>query len=107
MVHLLRPTSDAVFYIATRMPATDAEWGELQAKTLVLAETANLLMLPERTRGRAQWQKDAQRLLDAGRAAVVAARKRDVAGLEALNDQLYASCTTCHEHFRPGYARRP
>ena len=27
--------------------------------------------------------------------------------LEALNDELYQSCVTCHEHFRPGYGKRP
>lgn len=107
MVQLLRPTSDAVFYITTRTPATDAEWFELQAKTLTLAESANLLMMPARARGRDQWMQDAQLLLDAGRAAFEAARARDVAKLEALNDQLYRSCVACHEHFRPGYGRRP
>jgi hypothetical protein len=107
MVQLLRPTSDAVFYITTRTPATDAEWLELQAKTLTLAESANLLMMPARARGRDQWMQDAGLLLDAGRAAFEAVRAKDVARLEALNDQLYRSCVACHEHFRPGYGRRP
>ncbi|MCC7179842.1 MAG: hypothetical protein IT177_15795 [Acidobacteria bacterium] len=107
MVQILRPTSDAVFYIATRTPATEAEWRDLQARTLTLAESANLLMMPERARGRDQWMKDARRLLDAGRAAFEAARAKDVARLEALNDQLYESCVACHTHFRPGYGRRP
>ena len=107
MVQLLRPTSDAVFYITTRTPATDAEWLDLQAKTLTLAESANLLMMPARARGRDQWMQDARLLLEAGRAAFEAARARDVAALEALNDPLYRSCVACHEHFRPGYGRRP
>ena len=34
-------------------------------------------------------------------------RAKDVAALEALNDELYQSCVTCHEHFRPGYGKRP
>lgn len=107
MVQILRPTSDAVFYIATRTLATEAEWRDLQARTLTLAESANLLMMPGRARGRDQWMKDARRLLDAGRAAFEAARAKDVARLEALNDQLYESCVACHTHFRPGYGRRP
>jgi hypothetical protein len=45
MVKMIYPTSDAIFYIETRTPKTDAEWGELQAKTLTLAESANLLMM--------------------------------------------------------------
>ena len=44
MVHLIYPTSDAVFYIDTRTPTTEAEWGALEAKTLMLAESANLLL---------------------------------------------------------------
>jgi hypothetical protein len=107
MVQLIYPTSDAVFYISTRTPKTDQEWLELQGKTLTLAESANLLMLPSRARGREQWLKDAKLMLDVGAAAFKAAKAKDVAALEALSDQLYESCTTCHQHFRPNYGKRP
>ena len=50
MVKMIYPTSDAVFYIKTRTPKTDEDWGALQAKTLTLAEAANLLMMPGRAR---------------------------------------------------------
>jgi hypothetical protein len=106
MVHLIRPTSDAVFYIASRTPATAEEWATLPAQTLTLAEAGQLLMLPSRARGRTQWLADSRLMLDAGRKAFAAAKARDVAALEALNDELYQSCVTCHEHFRPGYGRR-
>ena len=107
MVHLIRPTSDAVFYITSRTPTTEAEWGVLQAQTLTLAESGHLLMLPSRARGRAQWLDDARLMLEAGRKAFAAAKAKDVAALEALNDEMYQSCVTCHEHFRPGYGKRP
>jgi hypothetical protein len=107
MVHLIYPTSDAVFYITSRTPKTDAEWADLQAKTLMLAESANLLMMPSRARGREQWIKDSQLMLDAGTAAFRAAKAKDTAALESLSDQLMESCTTCHAHFRPGYGRKP
>ena len=51
--------------------------------------------------------QDAKLMLDAGRAAYRAARAKDVAALEALNEQLYESCTSCHQHYRPNYGRRP
>ena len=105
MVHIIYPTSDAVFYISTRTPNTDAEWTELQRQTLMLAESANLLMMPSRARARDQWMRDSKLLLDAGMAAFKAAKAKDVAALEAVSDQLYESCTTCHQHFRPGYGR--
>jgi hypothetical protein len=107
MVKIIYPTSDAVFYITTRQPKTEAEWGELQGKTLALAESANLLMMPGRARDQDRWMLDAKLMLDAGRAAYRAARSKDLAALEALSDQLYESCTSCHQHYRPNYGRRP
>jgi cytochrome c556 len=43
----------------------------------------------------------------AGAAAFEAAKKKDVAGIVAVSDKLYESCTTCHMHYRPNYGRRP
>lgn len=106
MVDVLYPASDAVFYISTRTPATDAEWTELQGKTLMLAESANLLMMPARARDNDRWMTDAKLLLDAGTAAFAAAKKKDVNALVELNDSLYQSCVVCHTHYRPNYGRR-
>jgi hypothetical protein len=106
MVHLIYPTSDAIFYILTRTPTTTAEWGVLEGQALMLAESANLLMMPSRARGREQWIADAQLLLDVGEAALEAAQNRDVDALDQLNDPLYRSCVTCHQHFRSGYGVR-
>jgi hypothetical protein len=105
MVHLIYPTSDAVFYITSRTPKTEAEWVELQAKTLTLAESANLLMMPGRARDQGRWMKDATLMLDAGWAAFKAAKAKDAAALEALSDQLYESCVTCHKNYRPDYGK--
>ncbi len=107
MVHLIRSPSDAVFYITSRTPASEAEWVALQAQTLTLAEAGTLLLLPAHARGRSQWVADARLMLEAGRKAFVAAKAKDVKALEDLNDELYQSCVTCHEHFRPGYGKRP
>src|SRR5438046_10060605 len=76
MDHLIYPTSDAVFYISGRAPKNDVEWNELQAKTLMLAEAANLLMMPSRARDREGWLKDAKLLQDAGTAAFRAAKAK-------------------------------
>jgi lipocalin-like protein len=107
MVKIIYPASDAIFYITTRTPTNDAEWGELQGKALAVAESANLLMMPGRARDQDRWMADAKLMLDAGRAAYRAARAKDVAALEAVNDDLYTSCTSCHQHYRPNYGRRP
>jgi hypothetical protein len=105
MSKIIYPTSDAVFYIETRAPKTDAEWDELQGKTLMLAESANLLMMPGRARDQDRWMADSKLMLDAGTDAFRAARRHDVAGLVAVNEALYESCVTCHRHYRPNYGR--
>jgi hypothetical protein len=106
MAKIIYPTSDAIFYISTREPKTDAEWNELQGKALALAESANLLMMPGRARDQDRWMKDAQLMLDAGDLAFKAAKRKDVDGLVAVNDALYTSCVTCHQHYRRNYGRR-
>ena len=106
MIRVIYPTSDAVFYIDTRTPTSDAEWGELQSKTLMLAESANLLMMPGRARDNDRWMTDAKLMFDAGQAAFRAARAKNLQALQDLNDQLYQSCVQCHQHYRPNYGNR-
>ena len=107
MVKIIYPTSDALFYIETRTPTTDAEWTVLEGQALMLAESANLLMMPGRARDQKQWMDDAKLMLDAGAAAVKAAKTKNVDAIAALSDQLLESCTTCHKHYRPGYGQKP
>ena len=107
MVKVIYPASDAIFYITTRQPTTESEWVELQGKALMVAESANLLMMPGRARDEDRWMQDAKLMLDAGTTAYRAARRKDLAALEAVSDQLYQSCTSCHQHYRPNYGRRP
>jgi hypothetical protein len=107
MVKIIYPTSDALFYIESRTPKTDAEWTVLEGQALMLAESANLLMMPGRARDQKQWMDDAKLMLDAGAAAVKAAKAKNVEAISALSDQLVASCTTCHKHYRTGYGQRP
>jgi hypothetical protein len=105
MIDVIYPASDAIFYISTRTPANDSDWTALQGKALMVAESANLLMMPARARDQDRWMSDAKLMLDAGAAAFTAAKRKDVDALINLNDQLYASCTTCHQHYRANYGR--
>lgn len=107
MVKIVYPTSDALFYIESRTPASDAEWNVLEGQALMLAETANLLMMPGRARDQKQWMADARLMLDAGAAAVKAVKSKNVEAVSALSDQLLESCTSCHKHYRPGYGQKP
>lgn len=105
MIKVIYPSSDAVFYITTRTPETELQWGELQGQTLMLAESANILMMPGHARDQERWMADAKLMRDAGAAAFKAAKAKDVKALEDLNEQLYQSCTTCHMHYRRNYGR--
>ncbi len=107
MVKIIYPASDALFYIESRAPKSDSEWTALEGQALMLAESANLLMMPGRARDQKQWMTDARLMLDAGAAAVKAARSKNVEAVSALSDQLLESCTSCHRHYRPGYGQKP
>jgi len=107
MTKIIYPTSDAVFYIESRTPKDDAEWNTFEGQALMLAESANLLMMPGRARDQKQWMADAKLMLDAGTAAVKAAKTKNVEAVSAVSDQLLESCTTCHKHYRPGYGQKP
>ena len=107
MVKIIYPASDALFYIESRTPTTDSEWTALEGQALMVAESANLLMMPGRARDQKQWMADAKLMLDAGAEAVAAAKKKDVEAIAALSDRLMESCTTCHKNYRPNYGRKP
>jgi hypothetical protein len=108
MLGVIWPLSDDLFYVETRdTPQTAEQWRLFQGKMLMLAESANLLMMPGRAWDNNGWMKDAQRLYDAGNAAVQAAKARDVGKLVGLNEQMYAACVACHNDYRPDYRKRP
>jgi hypothetical protein len=107
MVKIIYPASDALFYIESRTPKTDSEWTALEGQALMVAESANLLMMPGRARDQQQWMADAKLMLDVGAEAVAAAKKKDVDAIAALSDRLMESCTTCHKNYRPNYGRKP
>ena len=67
----------------------------------MLAESGNVLMMAGYARDQERWMADAKLMREAGAAAFKAAKAKDVPALEALSDQLYESCTTCHMHYRP------
>ena len=70
MVKIIYPASDAIFYITTRTPSTDAEWIEVQGKALMVAESANLLMMPAHMRDEDRWLADAKLMQRCGRGRV-------------------------------------
>ncbi len=107
MLRVVYPASDAIFYVGRNSQKSEKDWIELQNNALLLGESANLMMAKERARDGDRWMRDAELLRVVGEKAFRAAKVRDLPALEALNDELYEACQSCHEHYRPGYRRRP
>jgi len=105
MIDLIYPTSDAILYVSSRTPTNDVEWNELRAKALVLGESANLLLMPGRSRDQGKWLEYSQAMLDVAQKAFIAAKKHDADAIAELNDPLYQSCLQCHLQYRPNYGR--
>lgn len=100
MTRIVQPTSDAVFYISRTPPETDEDWRRLENQTLMLAESANLLLIPGYRSEQQQWLTDSLMMRDAATAAYNAARNKDLMALEDLNGALYESCESCHNATR-------
>ena len=96
MTRIIQPTSDAVFYISRFPPEDDAAWRELENKTLMLAESANLLLISGYKRSTEQWLLDTLLMRDASIRAWQAAKEQDMDALVELNNDLYTSCENCH-----------
>ena len=107
MVRIIYPASDALFYIESRTPKTDSEWGALEGQALMLAESANLLMMPGRARDQKEWMAYSRLMLDAAADALAAAKQRDVDGIVLTGERLLESCTACHKSYRKDYGRQP
>lgn len=100
MTWIIQPTSDAVFYISRTPPQSDADWLDLERQTLMLAESANLLLIPGYREGGERWLTDVEKMRVAAEAALQAARDRDMDTLIDLNNDLYMSCESCHDAIR-------
>lgn len=96
MTRIVQPSSDAVFYVSRTPPKTDADWRQLENQTLMLAESANLLLMPGYVQAQEQWLRDSLLMRNAAVAAYKAAQTKDLAALEELNNALYESCENCH-----------
>lgn len=100
MTRIIQPTSDAVFYVSRFPPEDEAAWRDMENSTLMLAESANLLLVPGYAQASEQWLRDTLLMRDAAVAAWEAAQARDMDALMDLNGALYESCESCHNATR-------
>lgn len=111
MANVVDPTADGVWEsVGTiytkegtfeKAPQTDEEWQDVKASAITLVEIGNLLMLPSRSGGDADWLKHAQELIVQSKVAIKAADARDKEGLFNAGADIYESCVNCHKQFDP------
>jgi len=106
MIYIIYPASDALFYIEREPPKTDVQWNVIRTKALMLAESGNLLMMPNRARDQGDWIKESKVMVDLAATAYRAALAKDMDGILAVNDKLADSCIACHQQYRANYPRR-
>lgn len=115
MLNVLDPAADglwdAVGTIFTiegvfeKFPATDDEWAGVRGHAIQLAESGNLLMLPQRSNGSAEWVADAQALITQSGRALKAIEAKDKDALFTIGGDIYDVCTSCHSKFSASLVR--
>jgi hypothetical protein len=87
--------------ILTEQPAEVQAWKFARGQALLLAETANLLMLrPPRNQGQPIWFERAAELRKQATQLARTIAERDYAGSRAGLGQVAATCNRCHQTFR-------
>jgi hypothetical protein len=109
MLNVLDPAADGIWEsvgtIITadgaieKAPSTDDEWAVVRMHSLQLAESGNLLLLPSRSNGSAEWIAEAKALINASQHAVKAVDARDKDALFTVGGDIYDVCTNCHKQF--------
>jgi hypothetical protein len=97
---LISPASDAVFDASSHQPLDAKGWTAARNQALVLAESANLLMVGTRVRDNGNWMKMSRALVDAAALAAAAAEKKDADALDAAAGSITVACMDCHRPYR-------
>jgi cytochrome c556 len=90
-----------------KAPKTDAAWQVVQEHAVQLAAAGPAITVGGAGPRDAEWVKapswrtNAQRMSDAGVAALNAAKNKDLKALVTANGQLVESCEQCHKEFKP------
>lgn len=108
MKWILEPPADVIWdsagYIITAdgeenlSPTTDEGWEHVARHAAALAESGNLLMMPERSLG-PDWDEYSKGLITASRLALAAAENRDSDALFDAGARIYQVCLACHNQY--------
>lgn len=97
MQAMVIPASTALFNLPREVPESDDGWSEVRNSAVILAESGNLLMIGARAESSDVWMSTSLALVEAGEAALRAAKARDVDAISEVGNQIIAACETCHE----------
>jgi hypothetical protein len=110
MLAMTQPSAEAIWNsvstivdekgVTENQPRSDEEWEAVASSAAVLAESANLMVTGDRAVDRGDWAKFASALRDSSNKAMAAAQKKDPAGILAIGEVIYQSCTGCHELYQ-------
>ena len=97
-----KPNFDGLTKVLKAKPADAEAWSFARGQSLLIAETANLLLIrPPKTRTAQQaWVPRAVELRQAGVRLAEAAGAKDYVGARAALADLTNACNRCHESFR-------
>jgi Cytochrome C' len=85
----------------TKSPIDDQSWIFARGQALLLAETANLLMIrPPKNKGEAVWFERSMDMRTQAQRLAQQVAKKDLEGSKTLMQQLANSCNRCHQSFR-------
>jgi hypothetical protein len=91
-------------------PQTDEEWLTVRFAAYTIAESGNLLMMPERALDQGAWITMSQQLVEMGQRGIEAADARNLDAVFDIGAEIYYVCTNCHgtyamETLRPNDTR--
>ena len=90
-----------------KAPKTDADWENVEEHAVQMAAAGPAITVGGTGPSDAiwvkspTWQGHAQRMSDAGVAAMKAAKSKNLEALVQANGQLVQSCIACHKEFKP------
>jgi hypothetical protein len=84
-----------------KRPSNDEEWLAVQNHAMIVAESANLLMIAPRARDTGEWMTTARQLREAAARAYQAALNRDAEAILRVGGEIYDACVACHEKYLP------
>jgi hypothetical protein len=96
---LIRPSSDAIFNVASEAPKNAEGWTAVAGSGVSLAKSGHLMMLQAPASNRHRWMMLSRQLTLVGRTAQRAAQARNLELIEA-SYRLIIVCESCHARYR-------